>query len=217
MQVLEHVCLRTVLGSGIDRLHQAAVAARVERSHSLGVHLNLASQMLGPAFSLACKFIPNAHIITSADVSWNTMDAMGAQGFSHCIKNMSSLRRLDVSNNAMTPHVAELLSHGIMYATTLTELSLSGNKLCAEGFQRISTALFALTHLEVLDLSDNDLCVSTAHVDAIRENEDCTASHHPPPTSVLGVVALNVVLERSTSLRELVLSGNMLGAIGVQV
>lgn len=217
MQVLLHVCLRTILTTGTDYLHQAAVAARVVRSNSLGVHLNLASELLGPVFSLACNFIPNPQTITSADVSWNSMDPIGARNFAHCLKHMSSLRRLDVSNNAMLPEVAELLSHGVVYATTLTELNLSGNKLGAEGFQHLSTALFALTRLEVLDLSDNDLCVSLAHMDAVRDYEASTASAQPPPLSDIGVSALNTVLEQSSSLRELVLSGNMLGASGMRV
>ena len=211
------MCLRTVLTTGTDYLHQAAVAARVERSHSLGVHLNLASQLLGPFFSLACNYIPDPRSITSADVSWNYIDPMGARSFAHCMKNMSSLVRLDVSNNAMRSEVAELLSHGIVYATTLTEINLSGNKLCAEGFQHLSAALFALTRLEILDLSDNDLCVSLEAQDAARDYDDSTASQDPPPLSEVGPAALNTVLSHSSSLRELVLSGNMLGSSGMQV
>lgn len=211
------MCLRTILTTGTDHLHKSAVAARIERSRSLGVHLNLASELLGPTFSLACHCVTNPHIITSADVSWNSIDPMGAHSFSHCIKHMASLRRLDISNNAMNPEVAELLAHGLIYATTLTELNLAGNRLCAEGFQCISSSLFALTRLEVLDLSDNDVCVSLDHVDAVRDCEDSAASHQPPPISDVGVNALNSVLEQSSSLRELILSGNMLGHTGMRV
>ena len=214
------MCLRTILTTkieGTDYLYRAAVAARVERSDSLGVHLNLGSQLLGPAFAFASNYISDPQNITSADVSWNYIDQKGACSFAPCMKHMSSLRRLDVSNNAMQSEVAELMSHGIVYATTLTELNLAGNKLCAEGFDHLSAALFALTRLEVLDLSDNDLCVTLATADAVRDYEDTTASQDPPPLSDVGIANVGSVLERSSSLRELVLSGNMLGPSGMQV
>jgi hypothetical protein len=219
VQVLEHVCLRTILVKGTPLLHRAAVAARLHNTSDLGSHLTLANELLGPAFPLACHVIPDPTQINSLDISWNSIDRIGAANFAHCLTNMSDLRRLDVSSNFLRTEGMAALAHGLMYATTLTHLNLSGNAMCADGAVHLAPALSALERLEVLDLSENDLCIAAMDEDDL--GTALTADDAQPQQNVVicdrGVIALNKALEQCTALRELVLSGNMLGVDGVRV
>ena len=103
------------------------------------------------------KLTNNDRTLTSLNINYNNIGAIGAEALANALKGNTTLETLDISFNEITEDGVRALAKALETNTTLTNLNIAGNNIGNIGATALANALEGNTTLTTLDISDNNI------------------------------------------------------------
>eukprot|EP01012_Entosiphon_sulcatum_P032605 TRINITY_DN41447_c0_g1_i1.p1 TRINITY_DN41447_c0_g1~~TRINITY_DN41447_c0_g1_i1.p1 ORF type:complete len:600 (-),score=97.31 TRINITY_DN41447_c0_g1_i1:4-1803(-) len=156
--------------------------------------------------------------LRSLAVCGNEIGVEGAQLLAAMLRTNRTLTALDCGENDIGNEGAQAISHVLLQNDSLTRLNIRGNNVTPDGLRFLAKMLQTNQTLASLDLSDNNIGDEGAELlaTALTSNRSLTQLTLSKRVEDAGAVALAMMLQANTTLRELDLRDNRIGHEGLR-